>query len=65
MTSDLHISLPEEMRDYVALESERLFVFKEFLKSAEDIRDGRTVSAEDVKRNMAEFLDSLEKDGGL
>lgn len=42
--------------------SERLYVFKELLKSTEDIKNGQTYSAEEVKRNMTHYLDSLEKD---
>lgn len=44
-------------------ESERLYVFKELLKSAEDIKNGHTHAAEEVKRHMDDFLDGLEKDG--
>jgi antitoxin ParD1/3/4 len=51
------------IRSDMEKESERLYVFKELLKSTEDIKNGHTHSAEEVKRHMADFLDSLEKDG--
>lgn len=43
-------------------ESERLYVFGELLKSAEEIRSGQTHSAEDVKQHMNAFLNALEKE---
>lgn len=43
-------------------ESERRYVFGELLKSAEDIKAGRTSSAEDVKQRMGDFLNDLEKE---
>jgi antitoxin ParD1/3/4 len=43
-------------------ESERLYIFGELLKSADDIKHGRTYSAEEVEQHMSEFLDELEKE---
>ena len=44
-------------------ESERLYIFSELLKSAEDIKHGRTYSAEEVEARSKAFLDDLEKEG--
>ncbi len=43
-------------------ESERLYVFGELLKSAEDIKHSRTYSAEDIESRSKAFLDDLEKE---
>ncbi len=43
-------------------ESERLYVFGELLKSAEEIKNGQTCSAEDVEQHMNAFLDEIEKE---
>ena len=43
-------------------ESERLYVFGELLKSADDIKNGRTYSAEDIEARSKAFLDDLEKE---
>ena len=43
-------------------ESEQLYVFGELLKSAEDIKNGRTYSAEDIETRSKAFLDDLEKE---
>jgi antitoxin ParD1/3/4 len=36
-------------------------VFKELLNAAEDIKNGRTYSAKDVKQHMLDFLNDIEK----
>jgi antitoxin ParD1/3/4 len=40
-------------------EAERRYVFGELLKSVDDIKHGRTYSAEEVKQHMDAFLDEL------
>ena len=42
-------------------ESERLYVFGELLKSAEDIKNGRTYSAEEIEARSKSFLDEIGK----
>ncbi|MEI7668938.1 MAG: CopG family transcriptional regulator [Pseudomonadota bacterium] len=42
-------------------ESERLYVFGELLKSAEDIKNGRTYSAKEIEARSKAFLDDIEK----
>ena len=42
-------------------ESERLYVFGELLKSAEDIKNGRTYSAEEIEARSKSFLDESGK----
>ncbi len=43
-------------------ELDRLYVFGELLKSAEDIKNGRTYSAKDIEARSKDFLDDLEKE---
>jgi antitoxin ParD1/3/4 len=50
------------IRNDMEKESERLYVFKELLKSAEDIKAGRTLSAADVRKRMADLLGDLDKE---
>ena len=50
------------IRNDMERESERLYVFSELLKSAEDIKQGRTYSAEEVEARSKAFLDDLDKD---
>jgi hypothetical protein len=51
MASSLHASLPNELRSYL---------FGELLKSVDDIKSGRTYSAEEVNTRSKAFLDELE-----
>jgi hypothetical protein len=41
-------------------EAERRYVFGELLKSVDDIKHGRTYSAEEVEARSKAFLDELE-----
>ncbi|MBF0460218.1 MAG: CopG family transcriptional regulator [Magnetococcales bacterium] len=43
-------------------EAERLYIFGELLKSAEEIKNGRTYSAEEVEARSKAFLDELGKE---
>ncbi len=43
-------------------ESERLYVFGELLKSADDIKNGRTYSAQDIEARSKAFLDDIQKE---
>lgn len=43
-------------------ESERLYIFGELLKSADDIKHGRTYLAEDIEARSKAFLDDVEKE---
>ena len=85
MTSSLHVSLPDEMRNFVdhrtdgkrdfstpseyvrALiredmerEEEKKYVYKELLKSAADIKNGRTYSASEIEEYMDKVIDELK-----
>jgi antitoxin ParD1/3/4 len=42
-------------------EAERLYVFKELLKSVDDIENGRTFSADEVEQNMDNYLNEGEQ----
>lgn len=48
------------IRSDMEKEAERLYVFKELLKSADDIKNGRTYAAAEVEQRMNEFLNSLD-----
>jgi antitoxin ParD1/3/4 len=50
------------IRKDMELESERLYVFRALLQSMDDIKHGRTFSAEEVEQHMNKFLDELEKE---
>ena len=43
-------------------ESERLYVFGELLKSAEEIKNGKTYSAKEVGEHMEKVLSELEEE---
>lgn len=87
MTSSLHVSLPDEMRDFVdrrtdgkhvfstpseyvrALiredmekEAEKLYVYKELLKSAADIKAGRIYPASVLKQVNEELDKELDEE---
>lgn len=89
MTSSLHVSLPDEMRDFVdhrtdgkrdfstpseyvrALiredmekETEKLYVYKELLKSVADIKSGRTYSASEVEEYMDKVMGEIKTETG-
>jgi antitoxin ParD1/3/4 len=55
----------EYVRDLIRADMERdaqrLYVFSELLKSAEDIKAGRLVSAEEVEAHSLAFLDALDQ----
>lgn len=51
------------IRNDMEQEAERLYVFKQLLKSTKEIKNGQTYSAEEVKKHMEEFLNELEKEG--
>ena len=45
-------------------ESERLYVFGELLKSAQEIKKGQTYSAKEVDEHMESVLAKMVKEGG-
>ena len=49
------------IRSDMEKEAERLYVFGELLKSADDIKHGRLYSAEEVEQHLDAFMDELEK----
>jgi antitoxin ParD1/3/4 len=49
------------IRSDMEKEAERLYVFKELLKSVDDIENGRTFSADEVKQNMDNYLNEGEQ----
>lgn len=51
------------IRSDMEREAERLYVFKELLKSTGEIKTGQTYSAGEVVKHMEEFLNGLEREG--
>lgn len=52
------------IRDDMEKEAQRLYVFRELLQSAEEIKNGQTYAAGEVAQHMDAFIEGLDQEDG-